>query len=119
MRRLIILAFALAACAPMLDDSDMVRLEQPDAANRCVAWLLGEDMRPLPRIVYTDEMPWHPDFGFVPAFYLEDYETIVMPRRFNQAPPLMHELAHHYGATEREAESVARRAGDCINFGGV
>ena len=114
MRRLIILAFALAACAPMLDDSDMVRLEQPDAANRCVAWLLGEDMRPLPRIVYTDEMPWLPEYGYVPGFYVDG--TITLRRKFNQVPSLLHEMAHHYGATEREARSVARRGRNCENF---
>jgi len=106
------LALVLAA-APALAD-DYARLERPEVANRCVAWLLSENVRPLPRIVYTDEMPWLPEYGYVPGFYVDG--TITLRRKFNQVPSLLHEMAHHYGVTEREARSVARRGRNCENF---
>ncbi len=109
------LIFALSACAAF-DDSDMARLEQPEAANRCVAWLLGEDVKPLPRIVYAEGMPYLAAHGYVPGYYHPDTDILVQ-RRFNQYPTLAHELAHVYGATESEAESVARRGRDCLIYG--
>ena len=113
----LLLALVLTGCASLLDDSDMVRQEQPEVANLCVAWLLGENVKPLPRIVYTDEMPWHPDFGFVPGYYIPSRNLIVVQRRFNQGPTLRHEIGHVYGVNETAARSLARRGGDCVNFG--
>ncbi len=117
--RALLFILVLTGCASLLDDSDYARIEQPEVANRCVAWLLGEDVRPLPYIVYVEDMPWLPEFGFVSGYYSPDHNTIVIHRQFNQGPILRHELTHVYGATESEARSVARRGADCVNFGGV
>jgi len=114
--RILLIALLLTGCAAF-DDSDMVRLEQPAEANRCVAWLMDEDVRPVPSIVYAEEMPWLPEHGFVNGYYDPDSDTVVVHRRFNQAPILLHEISHAYGATERAADSVERRGRDCVSFG--
>ena len=117
--RFVALALILSGCATLLDDSDMVFQEQPDVANLCVATLLGEDVRPLPEIEYTDDMPWHPEFGFVPGYYSPSRNLIVIQKRFNQGPILRHEIGHGYGVNQAAARSLARRGRDCVNFGNL
>ena len=117
MMRLIPILLLVTGCATLLDDSDIARQERPDVANLCVASLLGEDVKPLPDIEYTDEMPWHPDFGFVPGYYSPSRNLIVVQRRFNQGPILRHEIGHVYDENEAVARSLARRGGDCATFG--
>ena len=108
---------AISGCASLLDDGDMVRQERSEVANRCVAWLLGEDAKPLPAIYLRDEMPWHPELGYVPGFYSPSRNMIVIQKRFNQGPILRLEIGHVYGVNEVAARSLARPVGACVNFG--
>lgn len=124
------LILALTGCAALLDDSDYARLEQPEVAYACAAYLMRVDAPGLaPRVVEVDSK-WINTYAtgqqWVRSEYAWETNTIyIFPTMHDYARDLGHEMAHaiQYQLGEEfnewEAKKVGRWIGDCVNFGGV
>ncbi len=120
MIRGVVLVFILSACAV---PDFYARLEDPAAANKCVAQLLDvEPKETLPFIVYEDGPFWINYGGQRRKAYgtwsrTGDVRIIKLARGPRMAEVMVHEMGHDFGlrivAGHDYAEDLVRRMGEC------
>ena len=120
MRYLIALALILSGCAA---PDYYTRLEDPKAANDCVAKLLDQTPMTIMPIFFVEPAPWSINYRGERVKVYGTFRRGVIPRLdmilvadgSNMAESVIHEFGHRYGLYERDAEALIRRMGECGN----